>query len=76
MSSINVIRPGFKVIIRQSIEAVITGVLISNDNHVTYECAWWDGNTRHRVWLERFEITDYYRPDQAAIGFQTPERAA
>jgi len=38
------------------IVARVTGVCIREHGHVTYECSWWDGRTRHSKWLEPFEV--------------------
>lgn len=54
---LNVLAPGTKIIVGDSIAAVVLRVSISAESRVTYECAWWNGNQLNREYLEEFQVT-------------------
>jgi hypothetical protein len=56
MSQLKVFQIGSPVYIGDHIEATILAISIYEHNRVSYQVAWWDGNTRKTDWLESFEV--------------------
>jgi hypothetical protein len=71
--------PGSNVFIGSLCEpvAVVAGVAVygQGQGHVQYQVSWWDGLTRHLVWLEEFEVRATPNTPTVQIGFRngTPE---
>lgn len=53
---LTVYRPGTPVTLAGEITGGIIQVCIGTNDHVTYQVAWWDGNTRRLEWLEEIEL--------------------
>ena len=70
MRQVEVIQVGSPVTLADNIPATIAGILIHDKCRITYECAWWDGQTRHSEWLEEFEVTRTDESQDRTIGFQ------
>lgn len=64
-----VIPVGSSVKIQDKITATVTGVLIEENDHVTYQVSWLDGATHNQKWIESFEITSYEGAEKRQIGF-------
>jgi len=71
MDQIEVIMPGSPVTIGEKINATVLQVCITDKCHVTYQCAWFDGNTRCCQWLEQIEVTRTEETAGQRIGFAT-----
>ncbi len=67
---IEVMQVGSPVTLADNIPATITGILIHDKCRVTYQCVWWDGQTRNSEWLEQFEVTRTDEAQGMTIGFQ------
>lgn len=65
---IEIIPPGESVQIASGM-ASIAQVCIGMQNHVTYQCVWWENNTRKIEWLESFEILAFPNNEKQDIGF-------
>lgn len=63
---------GCTILIDENIEAIITGICIKGNYHITYECTWWDGKTRKCEWLEETEIKLHDKTKLSKIGFFVP----
>ena len=69
----NVLKPGTYVAVREykdksRIEAQVLQVCIKRDG-ITYQLAYWDGNSRKTEWFEEFEITLLQHTKTEQIGF-------
>ena len=68
--TIEIIAPGSEVLLADgAIPAKVVEVLISEQNHVQYKCAWWSVNTRYCEWLSAFEVEADSDAKTAKIGF-------
>ena len=47
---------GSEVLIGEKIEGVIKSICVNDNNQVTYQVVWWNGNARLCEWLDRFEV--------------------
>ena len=74
MRQIEVIPVGSPVTLADNIPATITAILINDKYRVTYECVWWDHQTRTSEWLEEFEVTKADGSERTTVGFQVNER--
>lgn len=63
---------GSKVIIRDDIKAFITGILIRANDHIQYECTYWNGDSRNCAWLEDMEVNPDGAIDKKHVGFLHP----
>ena len=70
MSDLDVYGVGTEVLIGDHVPAVITAICIRSENHVTYECAWWDGNQRHCDWIESEELAVSTGFESLEVGFK------
>ncbi len=70
MRKIEVMQVGSWVTIADDIPATITAILINDKCHVTYECVWWNGQTRTSEYLEEFEVTRADETKHTTVGFQ------
>lgn len=70
--TLKVLAPGTRVIIGDDIHALVTQVLISADNHIQYQCSWWDGRQRNLEWLEAEECAANESAERVGIGFASP----
>jgi hypothetical protein len=66
---INILTPGSRVTVGESIAAVIVEVLIGSDLQVQYKIAWWNGRARCCEWLESCELQDIGQATNASVGF-------
>ncbi len=67
---IEVIQVGSPVTLADNIPARITAILINDKCRVTYQCVWWDGQTRHSEYVEEFEVTRADETQGMTIGFR------
>lgn len=47
---------GSKVKLTEDVEGSIVGIAIHGDNHITYECGWWNGRSYDTRWFHASEI--------------------
>ena len=66
---LKVLRNGSRVKIGGDIPAIVTGISIRMNDHVTYECSWLDGNQHHCKYLEACEVVAVDSPDLIRVGF-------
>ena len=68
--SIDIYGVGTTVSLTEKVEAKIITVGIHQDNTVTYECAWWNGDSRTKGWFsaDDFICIGKKKPD-TKIGF-------
>lgn len=59
---------GSKVKLADDVHGIITGITIRGDNHVTYECAWWNGRSHDSKWFHANEI-EVTLSEKVRIGF-------
>lgn len=59
---------GSEVVIGGSVTATVLQICIQSNSRVTYEVAWWDGNTRSTAWVDAGEI-EKYSGERVRIGF-------
>lgn len=69
-SQIEVFQVGSPVIIGDHIEATILTICIYNQLRITYQVAWWDGNTRKSEWLEEDEVKSHRGEVTMRVGFK------
>ena len=55
------------------IDAQVTAACIRS-SRVTYECVWWDGNTRKCEWLDAVELSATEQTNIVKIGFSRSNR--
>lgn len=65
----NVYAIGTRVKIADDLTGTVTQVCIVGEQHVRYEVAWWDGNTRNCQWLESCEVSAAEERQPMRIGF-------
>lgn len=51
-----------------TINALISGICVRRNDHVTYECVWIKNGDRCSTWVEEFEVT-HPRKREQQIGF-------
>jgi uncharacterized protein YodC (DUF2158 family) len=58
-NTIDVYKVGSQVKLTNDVYGVITSISIRGDNHVTYECGWWNGRSYDTKWFHdsEFEVT-------------------
>jgi uncharacterized protein YodC (DUF2158 family) len=58
-NTIDVYKVGSQVKLTNDVYGVITSISIHGDNHVTYECGWWNGRSYDTKWFHdsEFEVT-------------------
>lgn len=66
---LEVFQIGSPVYIGDHIEATILAISIYEHNRVSYQVAWWNGNTRNSEWLEQHEINATTKSPTMRIGF-------
>lgn len=59
---------GSKVKLTDDVHGTITGISIHGDNHVTYECAWWNGRSHDSKYFHSSEI-EVTLSEKTRIGF-------
>lgn len=59
---------GSKAKLAEDVIGTITGISIRGDNHVTYECAWWNGRSHDSKWFDVHEI-EITTSEKLRIGF-------
>lgn len=74
MGLLEVYLVGQSVWIGKDITATITGIWIRGNNHVSYQCSWWDGRTRKEEWFPDFEVQALPDPQRLRVGFREPGR--
>lgn len=67
----DVYAPGTPVTIGDKIDALIVAVQIDSGWSVTYQVAWWNGNTRELEWITADEISAA-NDGPTTIGFAAP----
>lgn len=67
-SSIEVLKIGTRVKLAEDVIATITSISISGNDHVTYQCGWWNGRSYDSKWFHssEFEMTN---EERLKIGF-------
>lgn len=61
---------GTLVTLTESIDAKIITIAIHENNSVTYECAWWNGDTRTKDWFSNSDFISVGEKDAVTkIGF-------
>ena len=59
---------GTKVKLADDVFGTIIGIMLRGDNHITYECAWWNGRSHDSKWFHQKEI-EVTASDKTRIGF-------
>lgn len=67
-NSVEVCKIGSKVKLAEDIYGSIVAVCIRGDNHVTYECSWWNGRSHDSKWFHSSEI-EVTLSEKTRIGF-------
>ena len=52
IKTLEVYKTGTWVKLSEEVEAKIITVAIHSDTYVTYECAWWNGESRVKEWFD------------------------
>ena len=61
---------GTQVALTESIDAKIIAIAIHENNSVTYECSWWNGDTRAKDWFSSSDFLSVGEKDAVTkIGF-------
>jgi hypothetical protein len=61
---------GTQVALTESIDAKIIAIAINENNSVTYECSWWNGDTRAKDWFTSSDFLSVGEKDAVTkIGF-------
>jgi hypothetical protein len=61
---------GTSVALTETVDAKIVTIAIHEDNVVTYECSWWNGDTRTKDWFSASDFLSIGEKDPAIkIGF-------
>lgn len=71
MKQIEVMQVGSPVTLADDIPARITSIKIDDKCRISYECVWWNGQTRNAEWLEQFEVTRTDETQRMTVGFLT-----
>ena len=65
---------GTSVALTETIDAKIITVAIHENNAVTYECSWWNGDTRTKDWFSASDFLSVGEKEAVTkIGFIRPE---
>jgi uncharacterized protein YodC (DUF2158 family) len=58
-NSLELYKIGTRVKLAEDVFATIIGISIRGDNHITYECGWWNGRSYDSKWFHssEFEVT-------------------
>lgn len=67
-NSLEVYKIGSKAKLAEDVYATIVGISIRGDNHVTYECGWWNGRSYDSKWFHSSEI-EVTQSEKTRIGF-------
>lgn len=67
-NTVEVFKIGSKVKLTDDVYGVITAVSIRGNNHVTYECGWWNGRSHDNKWFNENEI-EVALSEKTRIGF-------
>lgn len=67
-NSIEVYKVGSKVKLTDDVYGYIVGISIRGDNHITYECSWWNGRSHDSKWFYSGEI-EITVGEKTKIGF-------
>lgn len=67
-NSLELYKIGSKVKLADDVYGTITGISIRGNNHVTYECAWWNGRSHDSKYFHSSEI-EVTLSDKTRIGF-------
>lgn len=68
-SPIEVIPVGSIVYIGDDVPATVMAIWIRANNHVSYECSWWNGRSREEKWVEAFEVHKTEKTVRQKVGF-------
>ena len=61
---------GTSVSLTETIDAKIVTIAIHENNSVTYECSWWNGDTRTKDWFSSSDFLSVGEKDAVTkIGF-------
>ena len=61
---------GTSVSLTETVDAKIITIAIHENNSVTYECSWWNGDTRSKDWFSSADFLSVGEKDPTAkIGF-------
>jgi hypothetical protein len=61
---------GTPVALTETIDAKIITIVIHENNYVTYECSWWNGDTRTKDWFSSSDFLSVGEKDSTTkIGF-------
>lgn len=55
-NTIDIYKIGSKVKLAEDVFGHIIGVRIEGNNHITYECSWWNGRSHDSKWFHEDEI--------------------
>jgi len=67
-NSIEAYKIGSKVKLAEDVHGSVIGISIRGDNHITYECAWWNGRSHDSKWFHSSEI-EVAVAEKTKIGF-------
>jgi hypothetical protein len=69
-NTIEIYSVGTLVSLTESVDAKIIGITIHENNSVTYECSWWNGDTRTKDWFTSSDFLSVGEKDAVTkIGF-------
>ena len=61
---------GTPVALTETIDAKIITIVIHENNYITYECSWWNGDTRAKDWFSASDFLSVGEKDPTTkIGF-------
>ena len=70
MKTIDIYSVGTEVSLAEKVDAKIITVAIHDSNVVTYECAWWNGDSRSKDWFSSDDFVSVGgKDDVTKIGF-------
>lgn len=67
-NSIEFFKIGSKVKLAEDVYGTISAICIRGNNHITYECAWWNGRSHDSKWFYVDEI-EVAVAEKIRIGF-------
>jgi hypothetical protein len=67
-NALEVYKIGSKVKLADDVHGSIIAACIRGDNHVTYECGWWNGRSYDSKWFHSSEI-EVTLSEKIRIGF-------
>lgn len=67
-NTIEVYKIGNRVKLTDDVHGTIIGISIRGDNHVTYECSWWNGRSYDSKWFHANEV-EVTMAEKTRIGF-------